>query len=116
MENKIKFNMKMKLILISLKLNKLEIEALENISSILNININNIKAKGEIIKLIIEYIQNIDIHEKNEFENTLNIKIGNTKKNLTSENNTIKGDTLQNEENSESESSRLNKKMNDWKI
>ena len=50
----------MKLISVSLKLNKLEFEALENISCILNININNIKTKGEIIKLIIEFIQNLD--------------------------------------------------------
>ena len=37
MENKKNFNLKMKLISISLKLNKLGIEALENLSCILNI-------------------------------------------------------------------------------
>ena len=49
----------MKFISISLKLklNKLQYESLENICCILNRNINNIKTKGEIIKLNIDYIQ-----------------------------------------------------------
>lgn len=116
MENKGNFKLKMKLISISLRLKKLEYQSLENIFNILNININNIKTKGEIIKLIIDYIQNLDISEIIEFENTLNINIDNTQKKVNNENNAINDDTIQKEENSESEFSSVNNKMNNLTI
>ena len=116
MENKENFNLKMKLISISLKLNKLELESLENICNILNINKNNITTKGELINIIIEYLKKLDKTEINIFENTLNINIDNSQINLNTENNSINEEIMQNDQSSESEISNINGKIKDINI
>ena len=113
MENTDIFNIKLKLISISLKLNKLNLENISNIALILGINNNNLN-KNELIKLIIEYLNKFNIKNLEDFEKELLYTL--KENNVINDNKILNNTILNNNIENESDTDSINKNFNKMKI
>ena len=109
-----KINEKFKICSILFKLNKLPINIINNITDILNINIENKNNKEELINNIITYIKNLSIQNIKDFEEML--------ENNTKDNNKVKEQNSNNQNNNieqydtNSMDSSLNKRFNNLNL
>ena len=92
MEDKNKFSFNLKLISITLKLNKLEYDSIYNIASIFDLD-NNIPDKKSLINKIIDYLKKFNYNELINFENEIKLNISPNKvDNLPNDNQKVEND------------------------
>ncbi len=109
MKDKDSFNINIKLVSISLKLNKLNSENIFNNALILGINNTNLNKK-ELIKLIIEHLKKLKLKELEEFQKQLMINLD--EKNTNNDNRNINNIIKKNHIEIESDIDTINQNFN----